>query len=89
MTTIATIAVPVADSWQVSVGGGWIVVMLIGMAACFVAMFAFMSLMRDGHAWTMCGFRWPQNTTRTDIHTDTPERNPDPAPTSSESEARP
>ena len=89
MTTIATIALPVADSWQITVGGGWIVVMLIGMAACFVAMFAFMSLMRDGHAWTMCGFRWPHDTTRTDIVTDTPGRSADPAPGSSESEARP
>ena len=88
MTTIATIAVPVADSWQITVGGGWIVVMLIGMAACFVAMFAFMSLMRDGHGSTMCGFRWPHDTTRTEILTGTPVRRPeDAAPGSSESEA--
>lgn len=87
MTTIATIAVPLADSWQITVGGGWIVVMLIGMAVCLVAMFAFMSLMRDGHAWTMCGFRWPQDTTRTDIVTDTPGRSTEPAPGSSGSEA--
>ena len=82
MTTIATIGLLVADSWQITVGSGWIVVMLIGMAVCFVAMFAFMSLMRGGHGWTMCGFRWPQDTTRTDML-------PGPAAGSSESEARP
>jgi hypothetical protein len=64
MTTIATIAVPVADSWQVTVGSGWIVVMLIGMAFCFVAMFIFMRLMGDGHGWPMCGFRPSQDAAR-------------------------
>jgi hypothetical protein len=62
MTTIATIALPVADSWTVSVGGGWIVVMLIGMGLCFVGMFAFMSLMRGGQGWPMCGWRRPPET---------------------------
>lgn len=57
MTTIATITLPIADSWTVSVGGGWIVVMLIGMGLCFVAMFAFMGLMRGWQGWPMCGWR--------------------------------
>jgi hypothetical protein len=59
MTTIATIALPAADSWTVSVGGGWIVVMLIGMGLCFVGMFAFMRLMRGGQGWPICGWRRP------------------------------
>jgi hypothetical protein len=62
MTTITTIVLPVADSWTVSVGGGWIVVMLIGMGLCFVGMFAFMWLMRGGQGWPMCGWRRPQET---------------------------
>lgn len=57
MTTIATIALPVANSWTVSVGGGWIVLMLIGMGLCFVGMFAFMWLMRGGQGWPFCGWR--------------------------------
>lgn len=65
MTTIATIALPVADSWTVSVGGGWIVVMLIGMGLCIVAMFAFMRLMRGGQGWPICGWRPPQETALT------------------------
>ena len=69
MTTLATIGLPAADSWQISVGGSWIVVMLIGMALCFVAMFAFMWLARDGHGWAMCGPRWQQQTTRRDGRT--------------------
>jgi hypothetical protein len=56
MTTIA------ADSWTVSIGGGWIVLMLIGMGLCFVFMFGFMSLMRNGRGWTMCGRWWQQET---------------------------
>lgn len=60
MTTIAIIALPVADSWTISVGGGWIVAMLIGMGLCFVGMFAFMWLMRGGQGWPMCGCRRPQ-----------------------------
>jgi hypothetical protein len=87
MTTIATIGRPVADSWQITVGGGWTVVMLIGMAICFVAMFASMSLMRGGHGWTPCGFRSPQDTTRTDSFTGTPARRPGAAPGLSDSEA--
>ncbi|HEU5277678.1 MAG TPA: hypothetical protein VFU26_02115 [Gaiellaceae bacterium] len=61
MTTIATTALPVADSWTVSVGGGWIVVMLIGMALCF----AFMWLMRGGQGWRLCGSRRPLETALT------------------------
>ena len=87
MTTVATIALPLADSWQITVGGGWIIVMLIGMAVCFVAMFAFMSLM-GGHGWPLCAFRWPQNTTHTNTLTGTPVRS-EAAPGSSESEAGP
>ena len=89
MTTIATIALPIADSWQITVGGGWIVVMLIGMAVCFVAMFAFMPLMGDGHRWPMCGFRRPRDTARTDALAVPSAWSPDAAPGSSESEARP
>jgi hypothetical protein len=63
MTTIATIALAAADSWNISIGSGWIVLMLIGMAICFVCMLGFMWLMRDGHGWPMCGQRW-QTTTR-------------------------
>lgn len=56
MTTLATIALPVADSWTVSVGGGWIVVMLMGMGLCFVGMFAFMWLMGGGQSWPICNW---------------------------------
>ena len=87
MTTIATIALPLADSWQITVGGGWIVVMLIGMAVCFVAMFAFMSLMRGGHGRPMCGVRWPHDTAQTDTLTTASARRPDAAPGLPESEA--
>ncbi len=86
MTTIVTIGLPVADSWQISVGGGWIVVMLIGMALCFVAMFAFMWLMRDGHGWAMCGPRWQQQTARGDILTGASVQTPDPTARSPQSE---
>ena len=47
MTTIATIA---ANSWSISIGGGWIVLMLVGMGLCFVFMLGSMWLMRDAHA---------------------------------------
>jgi hypothetical protein len=57
MTTIATIGLPVAESWQISVGGGWIVVLLIAMGLCFVGMLAFSWLMRDARGWAMCGWR--------------------------------
>lgn len=79
MTTLATIGLPVADSWTISVGGGWIALMLIGMALCFAAMFAFMWLMRGGRAWATCGEWWPQETP--------PVQSPDPAVSSPESEA--
>jgi hypothetical protein len=59
MTTISTIA---ANSWSISIGGGWIVVMLIGMGLCFVFMLGGMWLMRDGHGWAMCGRWWQQET---------------------------
>ena len=65
MRTIATIALPAADSWTVSVGGGWIVVMLIEMGLCFVGMFAFMWLMRSGQGWPICGWRRPLETALT------------------------
>jgi len=64
MTIIATTGLPVANSWQISVSGGWIVVMLIGMGLCFVGMLSFMWLMRDGRGWAMCGHRYPQDTAR-------------------------
>jgi hypothetical protein len=85
---MAAIGLPVADSWQITVGGGWIVVMLIGMAVCFVAMFAFMSLIGGGRGWPLCGFRWPQDTTRIDTVTGTLVPRSDAAPGSPESEAR-
>lgn len=77
MTTIAVLGLTGADSWSISVGGGWIVLMLVGMALCFAGMFAFMWLMRDGRGWAMCGHRWQQETTRRDILTGAPPRSPD------------
>jgi hypothetical protein len=62
MATITATALPVADSWSVSVGSGWIVLMLIGMGLCFLFMFGAMWLMRAGHGWTMCGNWWRQET---------------------------
>jgi hypothetical protein len=59
MTTIAAIA---ADSWSVSIGGGWIVLMLVGMGLCFVFMLGSTWLVRDGRGWTTCGRRWWQQT---------------------------
>jgi hypothetical protein len=55
-----------ADSWSISIGGGWIVLMLVGMGLCFVFMLGFMSLMRDGRGWTMCSGWWRQQTPRQD-----------------------
>lgn len=60
MTTIATIGLPAAYSWDVSIGGGWILVMLIGMALCCAGMLSFMWLMRNGRGFAMCGQRWSQ-----------------------------
>lgn len=74
MTTIATIA---ANSWTISIGGGWIILMLVGMGLCFVFMLGLMWLMRDGHGWAMCGRWWQQATPPTDIHTGAPRRTPD------------
>lgn len=85
MTTIATVA---ADSWSISVGGGWIVLMLVGMGFCFVFMLGAMWLMRDGRGWPMCG-RWWQTTPPTGPRTTgTPRQGADPT-MSPESEARP
>ena len=86
MTTIATIGLPLADSWTISVGGGWIALMLLAMALCFVGMFAFMWLMRDGHGWAMCGDRWLQDTTRRDAITGPTMTSPDAGASPSESE---
>ena len=85
MTTIATIA---ADSWNISIGSGWIVLMLVGMGLCFVFMLGSMWLMRDGHGWAMCGRWWQQETPPADIRTPTPRQMPDPT-VPPESEARP
>lgn len=85
MTPIATIA---ADSWSISIGGGWIVLMLVGMGLCFVFMLGSMWLMRDGRGWAMCGRRWQQEPPPRDIHSDTPRLRPD-STVSPESEARP
>ena len=75
MTPLAMVA---TSSWSVSVGGGWIVLMLIGMALCVVFMLGFVWLMRDGLGWAMCGQRWQQQTPRGDIHTDTFPPGPEP-----------
>ena len=83
MTTIATVA---ADNWNVSIGGGWIVLMLIAMGLCFVFMLGSMWLMRDGRGWPMCG-RWSQ-TPPTDTLTGVPRQRPDRS-VSPETEARP
>jgi hypothetical protein len=57
MTTITTIA---ADSWSISIGGAWIVLMLVGVGFCFIFMLASMRLMRDGRDWAMCARWWRQ-----------------------------
>jgi hypothetical protein len=85
MTTIATIA---ANSWSISIGGGWIVLMLVGMGLCFVFMLGFMWLMRDGRGWAMCGRWWQQATPPTKILTGPPGQRPD-LTVPPESEARP
>ena len=68
MTTTSTIA---ANSWSITIGGGWIVVMLIGMGFCFLFMLGGMWLMRDGRDWAMCGRWWQQETPPKDILTGT------------------
>lgn len=74
MTTIATIA---ANSWSISIGGGWIVLMLVGMGFCFVFMLGFMWLMRDGRGWPICS-RWrQQDTPPSDVLAGTFTRRPD------------
>ena len=83
MTTIATIA---ADSWSISIGGGWIVLMLVGIGLCFVFMLGATWLMRGGRGWAMCG-RWQQATPPTDPRTVTARRGPRQT-MSPESEAR-
>jgi hypothetical protein len=85
MTTIATIA---ANSWSVSIGGGWIVLMLVGMGFCVVFMLGSMWLMHGRQGWPMCGRWWKQATTPTDILTGPPGQRPDRI-MSPESEARP
>lgn len=67
MTTIAMIA---ADSWSITIGGGWIILMMVGMGLCFVFMLGFMSLMRGGPGWTMCSW-WRQQPPRQDLATGT------------------
>jgi hypothetical protein len=85
MTTIATIA---ANSWSISIGGGWVVLMLVWMGLCFVFMLGSMWLMRDGRGWPLCG-RWSQQQTPpTDILTGVPRQRPDRS-VSLEVEARP
>ena len=85
MTTIATIA---ANSWSISIGGGWIALMLVGMGLCFVFMLSSMWLMRDGRGWPMCGRWWQQATPPTDTRTGAPRQRPD-RTVSPKSEARP
>lgn len=82
MTTIAT------NSWGISIGGGWIVLMLIGMAFCFVFLLGSMWLMRDGRGWTMCCRWWQQETPRSNAFSRAPGQRPDHT-RSTESEARP
>ena len=74
MTTIATIT---ANSWSISIGGGWIVLLLVGMGLCFVFMLGSMRLMRDGRGWLMCGRWWkqtPPTDTLTGVHRQKPDR---------------
>jgi hypothetical protein len=87
MATITATALPVADSWNLSVGSGWITLMLIGMALCFLFMFGAMALMRGGRGWTMCGRWWPQEPERKDALTGTRVTGADPGLTPPESEA--
>jgi hypothetical protein len=84
MTAIAIIA---ANSWSITIGGGWIVLMFVGMGLCFVFMLGFMALMHDGRGWAMC-HRWSRQTTPpTDVLTGVPPQKPD-RTVSPESEAR-
>ncbi len=85
MTTIATIA---ANNWSISLGGGWIALMLVGMGLYFVFMLGFTWLMRDGRGWGMCGRWWQPAMPPTDILTGPPERRPE-RTVPPESEARP
>lgn len=84
MTTIATVA---ANSWSISIGGGWIFLMLVGMGLCFVFMLGSMWLMRDGRGWPTCG-RWRKQTPPTDTLTGVPRQRHDRS-ASPETEARP
>ncbi|HSD02716.1 MAG TPA: hypothetical protein VLB81_10115 [Gaiellales bacterium] len=84
MTTITTVA---ANNWMISIGGGWIVLMLVGMGLCLVFMLGSMWLMRDGHSWPMCGRWWRGQPPPTDL-TGVPRRRPDRS-VSPETEARP
>lgn len=85
MTTIAT----VANSWSISIGEGWIVLMLVGMGLCFVFMLGSMRLMGDGRGWAMCRRSWQRTPPPTDIAADTlGQQQPDRA-WSPEGEARP
>ena len=84
MTTIATVA---ANNWSISIGGGWIVLMLVGMGLCFAFMLGSMWLMRDGRGWPMCG-RWWQQTPPTDTLTGVSRHAPD-GSVSPETKARP
>ena len=74
MTTIATIA---ADSWSISIGGGWIVLMLVGMGLCFFFMVGSMWRTRDGRGRSLCGRWWQQQRPATDILTGAPAQRPD------------
>jgi hypothetical protein len=80
MTTIAT------NSWSITIGGGWIILMLIGMGLCFAFMLSSMWLMRNGRGWTMCGRWWQQETPRRDTLSAAPGQRPD-RTVSTESEA--
>lgn len=74
MTTITTIA---ADSWNISIGGGWILLMLIGMGFCLVFMLGSMRLMRDGRGWAICGRGWRPAAPPTDVLAGAPGPGPD------------
>ena len=74
MTTSATIA---ANSWSISIGGGWILLMLVGMGLCFIFMLGFMRLMREGRGWPICGRWWRQQLPPSDALAGTLPRRPD------------